>query len=796
MTGLEIIDRSNRNQTAGYAVKEAAAVYGMLVLVFAAYFSVFEVYNRIAEVFLLPIPAAGIAVWAGRRKNRIYICFLAGASAVLLAVTPWNFMNGLSCFANSYILLNNEFYGVSQPLLEVEKVPADMLAALLGIQILLALLLKMAGISRQRAIGNVLVILVSILPVAAAATVGKMPSEAASWCLLGGTILYFYWRKCGSVSWREGAGILVTLGILFGCTQVFMPFIRSYKTENEDRLIEVHNRLTEMQQIDVQGILEERFGKEGAYSGGGIAKGNLENLSEFKPSGEKALEITVTEKPGETLYLRAYTGVNYTGKAWEKESNSEFRKGMPSVSGEADRRALMNEPYTRISEGAASPKQQTITIRREGASSDYSYVPYFAEVKQNDKIYLDSWVKGRWTDEREFPYFQLKDAEGISSEDLAKESEIWEEYRTFVKEEYSLIPDGLEKLKALSRSVEQSNVDRLSDEINRLFEETLGLRYSKSPGEVPEGEEFTEYFLTENRKGFCVHFASAATLIYRACGYPSRFVEGYAVPTGAFIRENDGTYRAVVTDEMAHAWCETFDDEIGWVVREHTPSYLVESDVAGGTDDWEDEAPEDTMNEDEPENENQPQEENQPTQPEMSADDTLTAADDTMQKMDGGENRDIEKGGNESDSLKIVFRKVAVGTASAAGAVFLVMFLFVIFRSLGRQKRYAGFRRRRENQGIANLYQAMYEICLFDGMEPDPESERMTLEKMKVHFTQLTEEEWEWMYLCAERAAFSGEEISKEELKKMFRLYQKFRRAYLKTLSRKKRFWFLYGKGL
>ena len=36
MNGLEIIDRSNREQTAGYAVKEAAAMYGMLVLVFAA----------------------------------------------------------------------------------------------------------------------------------------------------------------------------------------------------------------------------------------------------------------------------------------------------------------------------------------------------------------------------------------------------------------------------------------------------------------------------------------------------------------------------------------------------------------------------------------------------------------------------------------------------------------------------------------------------------------------------------------------------------------------------------------
>ena len=84
------------------------------------------------------------------------------------------------------------------------------------------------------------------------------------------------------------------LGVLFGCTQACMPYIRTYKLEHEDRLIEIYDRLTQMQQIDMQGILEARFGKEGSYSGGGIGKGNLEHLSEFKPTGEKALEVIVT----------------------------------------------------------------------------------------------------------------------------------------------------------------------------------------------------------------------------------------------------------------------------------------------------------------------------------------------------------------------------------------------------------------------------------------------------------------------------------------------------------------------
>ena len=37
------------------------------------------------------------------------------------------------------------------------------------------------------------------------------------------------------------------------------------------------------------------------------------------------------------------------------------------------------------------------------------------------------------------------------------------------------------------------------------------------------------YFLTKNRRGYCAHFASAATLAFRYIGIPARYVEGYAV---------------------------------------------------------------------------------------------------------------------------------------------------------------------------------------------------------------------------------------------------------------------------
>ena len=97
--------------------------------------------------------------------------------------------------------------------------------------------------------------------------------------------------------------------------------------------------------------------------------------------------------------------------------------------------------------------------------------------------------------------------------------------------------------------------------------------YDTAPGSVPEEEDFAEYFLFENHKGFCVHFATTAALLYRMCGYPSVYIEGYAVPASAFEQAEDGTWEAQVEGSMGHAWCQVYEGaDRGWVNKEHTPA--------------------------------------------------------------------------------------------------------------------------------------------------------------------------------------------------------------------------------
>ncbi|MGN1061300.1 MAG: transglutaminase family protein, partial [Candidatus Coproplasma sp.] len=72
-------------------------------------------------------------------------------------------------------------------------------------------------------------------------------------------------------------------------------------------------------------------------------------------------------------------------------------------------------------------------------------------------------------------------------------------------------------------------------------------------------------FLRDYKEGVCQHYASAATLLYRALGIPARCTIGYLGKTNA------GEWTEVTSDR-AHAWVEVYIDGMGWVNVEVTGS--------------------------------------------------------------------------------------------------------------------------------------------------------------------------------------------------------------------------------
>ncbi len=82
--------------------------------------------------------------------------------------------------------------------------------------------------------------------------------------------------------------------------------------------------------------------------------------------------------------------------------------------------------------------------------------------------------------------------------------------------------------------------------------------YTLSP--QPLGQHQLDDFLFSTRQGFCVHYASAFTMLARASGLPARIVAGYQ---GGIYNASAG-YMSVY-QYMAHAWAEVWLDGQGWV---------------------------------------------------------------------------------------------------------------------------------------------------------------------------------------------------------------------------------------
>lgn len=91
--------------------------------------------------------------------------------------------------------------------------------------------------------------------------------------------------------------------------------------------------------------------------------------------------------------------------------------------------------------------------------------------------------------------------------------------------------------------------------------------YDKNTDPMPEGAgDFALWFLGEAETGYCIHFATAATVLLRAAGIEARYVSGYQTSL------QSGETK-IVTGENAHAWVEYYEPGLkAWLVLDPTPA--------------------------------------------------------------------------------------------------------------------------------------------------------------------------------------------------------------------------------
>ena len=142
------------------------------------------------------------------------------------------------------------------------------------------------------------------------------------------------------------------------------------------------------------------------------------------------------------------------------------------------------------------------------------------------------------------------------------------EYPDWIKERYLQLPDNFStRITELAQQVagnEETNYDKVVA-ITQYLRRTI--TYSESIPQPPRGRDPLEWFLFDQRAGFCNYYASAEVVMLRSLGIPARLSAGYA--QGTWDPEQN-LYEVIGKD--SHAWPEVYFSNVGWVAFEPTVS--------------------------------------------------------------------------------------------------------------------------------------------------------------------------------------------------------------------------------
>ena len=345
---------------------------------------------------------------------------------------------------------------------------------------------------------------------------------------------------------------------------------------------------------------------------GGISGGRLGGVRSVSPDYETDLEVTFVPYSFETLYLKGYTGQQYTGYQWNAPSeetgyelNMQTNSYTQSFSRQdlATHRLLLESKTTLglMNDGVFDKNSARMTVKNIDASTGYVYTPYFlSSVSPKATVELYSYQKGFSAIDQDatyefIPYFSSMGNVVFNNPDILydtfSEDELAElkEYETEIYKNYLQIPDAIYD-ELMSYHSEIGTDDSVSGQINLIYRYFLNnYTYDMAPGATPYNRDFVTYFLKDQKRGYCAHFASAGAMLLRSYGIPARYVEGYVVTptgiseTGEAIDEEKSYYftgtnpikeSAVITTEVtdgdAHAWVEVYVQGFGWFPVEFT----------------------------------------------------------------------------------------------------------------------------------------------------------------------------------------------------------------------------------
>lgn len=352
--------------------------------------------------------------------------------------------------------------------------------------------------------------------------------------------------------------------------------------------------------------IEKKFCKlfpsfNGPGTKAGFDDNNAEISGDIIEIGEEMLELCFTYGTPSDIYLDGTYYENFTGRIWEKAEQAypyfmdtietscltsmfdekdagdyyKFGELLVTYTGQKTRYILTPEKTTSLEECNVKIlfDGKNLSFNKE-CGKGTTYRTHFLVLNQNEKSLAAFFALGDYITEEKWNLTRTS----LGLQDEAYSYDAFLKYReslygnrlypnALTKEDLS---DGVREFLKNAIGGAESDYEKLVA-LEKAFKE---FEYTTTPGDMPSDvvtpSAFLDYFILEERKGYCTRFATAFVLLCQVEGIPARYVQGYHV-----VKQNHDVTEVLDTD--AHAYPEAYLEGVGWMVFEPTPGYFGKS---------------------------------------------------------------------------------------------------------------------------------------------------------------------------------------------------------------------------
>lgn len=618
-------------------------------------------------------------------------------------------------------------------------------------------------------------------------------------------------------------GTLIVAGIIVGVTTLCFR-------GSAERIPDYLPQFLAFQQNAEEWVMSLGKGERADYEAN---KAKVDN-STPEYQNETIVTIYTNQIPRTNLYLKSFCSSTYEKSTWQPLDDAyedkAREKGIDSANLAVMLRQNTYEKVTKLEEplrDSYGVTKSKMRIDYENPKTKLALVPYFSDLSNSEeKLWIEkdavvhkgneSSVSFRqwllpWDDI--IPYSHMYGETGDSEQDDGLD---W--YNNFVmehdrvgtseipmiqnyKKNVTLALEGRERTAGIEESISYlDNAARreIADEVrSQLFKDTSYNLYLDS---LPAGVDPIQYFLETGKEGYCMHYASAGTLILQELGVPARYASGFVVKQGLFTKvgggeitekdfteKNKNEYTATVKDRCAHAWVEIYMDGIGWVPYDMTPGYTT-SDGDLPTDEKYSDMLKQEHEKHKKEQQSTEPETEQPTEQEMeqstehveSSEAETPKASESIASTEGGREttpvKDRGKGYRKVVSM-VVLALILLGLVCAGGYRFLYSY---------RERLLGELRGRRNRNAIRRINRRIYR-GLMKGRPMDaarisrsgrfdihmrPLTDMEYEKRLQKAYPSISAQDWNRYMQIVKKCAFSHEKISDEEAQFCYRIYK------------------------